>query len=248
MSANPVSGAGYLLRGARLVLRPGLRRYVVIPLLINVAVFATLVVLGARRLGVLVDSLMTWLPDWLDWLAALLWPLFVLVALLVVFFGFSLLANLIAAPFNGLLAEAVEREITGEAGSGPGTPLVAEVARTLASEVNKLGYFALRALPLLLLFAVPGLNLAAPFLWFAFSAWMLALEFSDFPMGNHGIAFREQRRILAGRRLLGLSFGATVMLALMVPLVNFLVIPVAVAGATAMWVDRLRDAVPRAAG
>ena len=53
------------------------------------------------------------LGAWLDWLRYLLWPLFVLTAVLLVFYTFSLLTNLIAAPFNGLLAEAVEKLAAG---------------------------------------------------------------------------------------------------------------------------------------
>ena len=41
------------------------------------------------------------------------------------------------------------------------------------------------------------------------------------------------------RRLLSLAFGGAVMAALAVPVLNFLVIPCAVAGATAMWVEQL---------
>ena len=41
------------------------------------------------------------------------------------------------------------------------------------------------------------------------------------------------------RRLLSLGFGGAVMAALAVPVLNFLVIPCAVAGATAMWVEQL---------
>ena len=53
------------------------------------------------------------LPDWLDWLAFVLVPLAVLAGLTVMFFSFTLLANFIASPFNGLLAEAVELRLGG---------------------------------------------------------------------------------------------------------------------------------------
>jgi CysZ protein len=39
-------------------------------------------------------------------------------------------------------------------------------------------------------------------------------------------------------------FGAAVMVAIAIPLVNFLVIPAAVAGATILWVERLEKVVP----
>lgn len=240
---NPLSGAAYFGRGLALIARPGLRRYVVFPLLVNVAGLIALIYYGAQQLQRLIEAMVAWLPSWLDWLSWLLWPLFAVAAVLIVVWGFSLLANLVAAPFNGLLAEAVERRVTGAepAGAGGGwRRLPRELASALYGELRKLGYFAVRALPMLLLFVIPGVNAAAPLLWLVFGAWMLALEYMDFPMGNHGLAFPRQRRLMAGRRLLGVGFGASVMLALAVPLLQFVVIPAAVAGATLMWVEQFR--------
>ncbi len=236
---NPLTGAACLLRGFRLICRPGLRRFVIIPLTINTLLFTLLL----YYLGDAFNGLLTWLlPQWLlDWLLWIVWPLFALAAICLLWFGFALLAALIAAPFNSLLALAVERELRGhgEEANSDWRGILKEVSRTLWSELRKLSYILLRALPLLLLFLVPGLNLAAPLLWFVFGAWMFSLEYADYPMGNHGILFPEQRRKLAEQRLLSLGFGAGVALALLLPLVNFFVMPAAVAGATLMWVERL---------
>lgn len=51
--------------------------------------------------------------DWLQWLSYLLWPLAVISVLLVFGYFFSTIANWIAAPFNGLLAEQLEARLTG---------------------------------------------------------------------------------------------------------------------------------------
>lgn len=234
---NPVTGGIYFLRGFSLILRPGIRAYVVIPLLINVFVFTGLIYFGAGQLQSLVDGM---LPDWLDWLQWLLLPLFLLAALLVAFFTFNMIANLISAPFNGLLAEAVERQLTGkEPVEGGWQKMLRDLWKTIGSELRKLGYIALRAVPILILMLIPGINVIASILWILFSAWMLAVTYVDYPMGNHGITFPQQRGLLAKRRLMSVGFGASVMAALAVPVLNFLVIPSAVAGATAMWVEEL---------
>ena len=52
--------------------------------------------------------------------------------------------------------------------------------------------------------------------------------------------------LLYGLVLLALGFGGAVMVATAIPLVNFLVIPAAVAGATVLWVERLERAAPGA--
>ena len=243
MSNNPITGAGYFLKGLSIIRQKGLRRFVAVPLLVNVLVFGGAIYVGVTQLRAQMDRLTAWLPDWLDWLTWLIWPLFAIAVLLVVFYGFSLLANLIAAPFNGLLSEAVERKLTGRTmDAGGWKKLLKDFVDSLRSELRKLLYFAVRALPLLLLFVIPLAQVAAPVLWLLFSAWMLALEYVDYPMANHGIVFSKQRSALAGRRLLTLGFGATTMLALMVPVFNFFVMPAAVAGATAMWVEQFPDA------
>ena len=240
---NPVSGALYFLRGFAIVTRPGIRRYVVVPLLINTALFAALAYFGASWLVGFATGM---LPDWLEFLAWILVPGFVVAALMAGFYTFNLLANIVAAPFNGLLAEAVELHLTGRsppsAGRGWGA-FLRELGPAVAAEVRKLAYVAIRSLPPLALFLIPVVNVVAPFVWMVLGAWMLAVTYVDYPMANHGIGFAELRARLADRRLLSLGFGGAAVAALAVPVLNFLVIPCAVAGATAMWVEQLDDGV-----
>lgn len=236
-----VAGVAALFQGMKLLTEPGLKRFVVIPVTINVAVFAILLWVAIDQFEALIAYLMPQLPDWLSWLSWLLWIVFGAASVLLVFFSFSVVANLIAAPFNGLLAEAVERHLTGQAppdGNGLTAALKAAPG-AIVDEIRKLLYFAKWAIPLLLLFLIPVINVAAPFLWALFTAWMLALEYSDYPLGNRGMKGAEQRAALRSRRLAAFGFGGAVMVATMIPLLNFLVMPAAVAGATALWVKRL---------
>jgi CysZ protein len=245
MNNNPATGAGYLLQGLRLLGQPGLRRFVFIPLTVNVIVFSLLIWLGLTQFEALLDSLV---PDsgWLSYVRWLLWPLFAIAVVLVVFFTFTAVANLIAAPFNGLLAEKVEKYLT----SGAPTEdtdwkaLIADIGPSIASELRKLSYFLVRALPLLILFLIPGVNLAAPLLWLLFNAWYMSLEYGDFPMGNHGLKFREQLPQMRNIRFAALGFGSVLTLLMMVPVLNFLAMPAAVAGATALWVGELKPVPP----
>jgi len=248
MTHNPVSGPAYLLEGMRTLARPGLRRYVAVPLLVNVIVFWVIGWIAVDQFGILLDWM---LPQegWLSFLRWLLWPLFAVAAILVVFYTFTAIANLLAAPFNSLLSEQVERQLFGadlsETASSPNTNpaaratgLVAETISSIGSELRKLGYFSLRAALLLPLFFIPVVNVAAPFLWLLFNTWYVALEYSDYPLGNRGMTFPQQRRKLGEIRLTALGFGGAVNLLMLIPVANFLAMPAAVAGATIMCRSR----------
>ena len=230
------TGAGYMLEGFSLLRKPGLRRFVLMPLLINIVLFGGLIgwaygwVDGSSR------AMLSGLPEWLHWLRYIVVPVFVLTSLVVIFYGFSMLANLIAAPFNGLLAEAVECHLTGKSMPGDWRQLLRDIVPSIMSELRKLLYFVLRALPLLLLLLVPLVNVAASVLWVLFSAWMMTVQYMDYPMANHQLFFKDQRARLRKRPLLAWSFGGLVMLCTLVPVINFIVMPAAVAGATAVWV------------
>jgi CysZ protein len=239
-----IKGARYPFIGLRWLPRPRLRRFVIVPLLINTLMFAAVIVWGAQEFGIFMDWLLSYLPTWLDWLRWLMWPLFAVATLLVMFYTFTLAANLIASPFNGLLAEQVEALIRSHVALSSGRPLWKEIVLAPLAELIKLGYFLVRALPLLVLFVIPGVNAIAPALWLVFGAWMLALQYADYPMGNHGVRFPEQRRLLGARWPLALGFGTAVLGLTLIPVVNFLVMPAAVIGATLMWVEHFAPAPP----
>lgn len=106
----------------------------------------------------------------------------------------------------------------------------------MAREWRKLMYYLPRALLLLALYFVPGIGqTVAPVLWFLFSAWMLAIQYCDYPFDNHKVSFADMRRALRQHKTDNLQFGALVSLFTMIPILNLVILPVAVCGATAMW-------------
>jgi CysZ protein len=91
---------------------------------------------------------------------------------------------------------------------------------------------------LLLVFVItliPVINLASPAIWLLFGAWTMAVQFVDYPTENRQQPFRETLDKLKSNRAAALTFGLCATGALMIPLVNFLLIPVAVAGGTVLW-------------
>jgi len=235
----PLRGAAYLGHGFKLINQEGLRRYAVAPLILNGILFGAGIWYGADKFASFIDGL---LPTWLDWLQWLLWPLFAVTVLIAAFYTFTIIANFIASPFNSLLAAQVERRL--------GTTISQSefsITESLLHEVKKFIFLVAWAVPLGVLFLIPGLNLVAPFAWLIFSAWLLALEYCDYPMANHGIPFREQQLRLRGQAMLNLGFGAATLVATSIPIVNLFVMPAAVAGATALWFENMRPNSPTTA-
>jgi CysZ protein len=238
------SGVNYFLEGFQLIKQPGLRAFVFIPLMINLILFAGVMYFAVGKL----DELFTWMngeiPEYLSWLNFFLWPLAVLTMLVVMSFIFSSVMNWLAAPFNGLLAEKVEQHLTGKNLNTGGTvDLIKDLPRILGREWIKLKYYLPRALIFLILFWVPVIGqTAAPILWFLFTAWMMAIQYCDYPFDNHKVPFDDMKFALRNTKGTSFSFGASVTLFSMIPIVNFIVMPVAICGATAMWVDRYREA------
>ena len=231
-------GTDYFTAGFRLVLQPGLRLFVLLPLSINLLLFIGLISVAVQQFDVLLDTFMPSLPDWLSFLEYVLWPMFALLVLVIMFFTFTMMANLLAAPFNGFLSEKVEGVVRGTDLSPPfnWSELLAMVPRTISRELRKLAYFLPRAIALLLLSLIPGINIVATPLWIVFGVWMMAVQYIDFPADNHKLGWNEMLAWLREKRWQSLGFGGMTYLVLLIPVVNLLAMPAAVAGATLFWV------------
>ncbi|MBF8268906.1 MAG: uncharacterized protein HW386_615 [Gammaproteobacteria bacterium] len=224
------------MQGFKLIARPGIRLFVILPLLINTLLFSAVIAFGAHEIINLGDWISSkW--QWAEWIIWLIWPLFVIIAVSVVFYGFTLVANLISAPFNGFLAEAVVIQLAGKTNKQTGglAQLIQEIIAALRNELRKFVYFVLCALPLLFLFIVPIVNTLAPLVWLIFCSWLMALQYLDFPMSNQGMTFPEIRAKLRKRKSLAFGFGMSIMLMSLIPVLNFLAMPVAVTSASKLW-------------
>ena len=242
MITNLFQGIGYFIRGLGLIGKPGIRMYVLIPLTINILLFGSLIIFGYSYFMDMVNYLAPAENSWLSWLRWILIPIFFVTSLIIVFFSFTLIANLIGSPFNSLLAAAVEKHLTGslpESNSSWKAVLISIIPIMLA-ELKKMAYYLLITVPFLILFIIPVVNIIAPFLWVLMIAWVMAVEYTDYPISNHNISFSELRRSLKQRRFMAFGFGGSVMFAMSIPVLNFFVMPVAVAGATAMAVEKLK--------
>lgn len=228
----------YFFRGLTLIHTKGLKRFVLIPLLINLVLFSFAFYILLQQVSAMVSAVQQYLPEWLHWLEYLLIPLGVMSLVIGLAYSFTMVANFIAAPFNGLLSEKVEAHLSGRAIPDTGLAgFVKDIPRMLAREWQKFIYALPRAIVLFVLFLF--LPLIGPVLWFLFTSWLLAIQYADYPYDNHKIDFHTMRGQLRAQPGNSFAFGITVNIACMIPLFNLFVMPIAVCGATAMWVDKL---------
>lgn len=221
-----------LWEGFSLLFTPHIRRYVIWPMLVNILLFSTLFY-GSYHLALYLHAQsVAFLPSWLSFLAWLVWPVMLLLVLLMFVYGFSTLSNLLAAPFNALLSEAVERKFnyTQEQSSS-----WQELWRLIPSTILREGQKILYCLPwwilALILSFIPVVNILSLLI----GAWLIALQYLDYPADNHKIPFPTMRQHLQRKRVLTLSFGSSVLLCSAVPLLNLFVMPASVCAATLLW-------------
>lgn len=237
------SGLYYFTFGWRLILQRKLLPFIILPLLINVTLIIGLVWFFIINIDRWLQSLISFMPSWLDWITVILLPLAILGLLIFFYFTFTTLANFIAAPFNGLLAEKVELQLTGEfLVETSFADIIKDIPRILKREWQKMMY----ALPkLILLFALGFIPLLGqtiiPVLAFIFSSWMVAIQYCDYPFDNHKIDFIKMRNALTRHRTMNFTFGSLVSACTLIPIVNLVIMPVAVCGATAMWIKEYRQ-------
>lgn len=237
------SGFGYFFYGLELAMKPGIRQFVLLPLLANILLVGGALFYLFSHLDSWISHLMGQLPEFLSWLSYLLWPLLVLTILATFSYFFSTLANFIAAPFNGLLAEKVEEQLTQQRVNEDGLlSTLKDTPRILAREWRKLVYVLPKAIGLFLLLLIPALGQTiGPILWFAFTAWILAIQYCDYPFDNHKVSFNDMRYSLKQKQGKAYSFGALVSIFTTIPILNLFVMPIAVCGATAMWVSEFKQ-------
>ena len=228
----PLVAISFLGKGLQLLTHEKLRAFVIIPVLINIVLYSIAFFVSFHYVE---QAIAQFIPDWLQWLSWLLLPLFFIIFFVVSFFSFTVLANLIASPFYGLLSARALSLIDDNA-----QVVELPVMQVIVAESKRLLYIILRMLPLVFLSFLPVINLIAPIAWAIFGAWMLAMEFMAYPLENAGLLFQEQRDLLKSVRVGALSFGGATMLGLSLPVINIVIGSAAVIGAT-LYIHEMRE-------
>lgn len=239
MVRDLLRGLSAPLRAVRLLAgNARLRKLAVMPFLVNVLVFAIgvplMIWLGISLVGDLI-------PDSGVWQGALRLLLQIVVTLAVLVgsvFGFAIVGNIIAAPFNSKLSEAVEQHLTGSV--TPNEGIVGDVMRGIITAIGRLLLFVIFYPPI---FAMQFIPVVGPFLHpvvaVLYGSFVLSLDFSDPTFERHFRRFRPKLGFIWSRKALYLGFGLTAVAMAIIPIVNFLLLPVCVTAAAMLYIEEV---------
>lgn len=255
-----IAGATYPLRGLLIFFRhPRLITYLIFPLLINIIVgiglYVGLLLPGLDLIGGIFDdfdrrfdALIASLPAWLNFLNVLDDILgyvvqIILIGLLLLTIGFLLVqfGVILGSPFYGQLSEQLEKLKTGKLPEPPQGifAMVIDIWRAILFELKKLAILAVIGLPLLLFNFIPGGSLIATIGGITLAAIIVCLDFLDGPLERRRLRFRDKLKVIRNSFPASATFGLVCQALITIPLLNFLAIPVCVAGGTLFFCDRV---------
>lgn len=235
-------GLGDIGRGfAFLNKHPRLWGWVIAPAVVTLVLLGAMIVLVLRIADSLVARVASWLPDAIAGVGG--WVLWVIVLLALIAGGlliFISVAGIVAGPFNELLSEAVEEQVTGK----PGPPFsfgsfLASVLRGIGHGIKRVVIAIIGAVLLFVLGFVPVIGtIAALLLGGYFTARGAAYDCYDAVLSRRDMPYDAKTAYLAANRSRTLGLGAGVAGMLIVPVLNLVSLGVGAAGATLAVLDQ----------
>ena len=229
-------------RGWELCCHSRYRKFVIVPVLINIFVFVLLGGFLLYYVGSWIDYWHQSLPSFLAWLTYLLWPILILIILMVFAYVFSMICALIGAPFYLMLSKAIQQDILGQC--APKTSLIQDaldIPKVLKREFAKsLGHFPYWLLGCVLSY-IPGVNVLTPIYWGGCGARIFAVHFFDYPADNHHHSLKQTKAFIQANKVSCYLLGFWSYLGLSVPILNIFVLPAAVAVASEFYTHRHRQ-------
>lgn len=236
-----LAGLGDFFGGFSLVLAVGsIRKWAIIPMLLNLILFGTLAVLVFLYAG----STVTWMigeahGKWGSVGHVALQVLVIVVGLAAVVVLSLVLSSVIAAPFYTKLAEATLLHLTGRVIADSG-PLWKIAFKTILQEAGKLAIFiGVQAV----LFGIGLIPIVGQIISGGVTFLLLAFEFADYSLEAYGFGVIDRYKFTCQHTGRSLGFGSAAFLCTLIPGLGILTAPVAVAGAARMVVRLKQDNV-----
>jgi len=243
-----------VLRRAFTLLRtnPSLWPWAVLPFLVSLFAFALAIWAFVANLDALAAPLERALDpgepsEWWGWawagpllLLAVLVRWLLLAALAVaIYFLFTVLGGVVAAPFLDVLSERVEQIVTGERARAAGgfADALRAALRSIVEECKRTFFFLGVQLVIVLFGLIPGLQPVAAVASLAWSALFLPLDYTAYALDRRRVPFRARRRWILAHSEAMLGFGGFGLALFFVPGLSFLCLPWLVTSGTLLVLE-----------
>jgi len=243
------------VRGLRFLLaHPRLLTYAAFPTLINIILVLALFFAGMYFAESLADRIVPAQDQWY-WVALSYAIQIVLLAALVLFGAlvFYILAGIICVPFNEVLSQKTEEIFEGIKREEPFSfrLLTKDIMISLKNEIKRTVVMLALLVSLLIIFFIPIVGKAF-YLVFGNIITMLFLAYDnlDYPLGRRRLPFTVKWRFIFKNSPSSLGFGAGALVSVVIPFLNFVIIPLTVVGATILfceiqtWYGKVPDMTP----
>jgi len=236
---NFLAGFRCLTDGMSLLRSSGSGLLIALPAFISLCIVSGGIALVIGQSASLELWLAGFLPDWLDFLGTVLAVLLNVIVVILGLWLFGFIAMVVSSPLHGVLSARFDAAL-GNRGTLIDLRIGPAISSAIRREWRKLRYQLPRMIAVALLSFVPLLNIFAAIAGVLMTAWLMAIQFADLPGENRDQPFDDTLDELRANRGAALGFGIGIALLLSIPVVNFLVIPVAIAGGTLLR-HRLRE-------
>lgn len=238
--ARPLEGAALLLR------HRGLKRFAVLPLLVNIFIYALVIALFIWLLASLdlqvgewqfLGPVGGWLSTALDYvLDTLKWIIAIPIILIVCYFSFTIVGLILAAPFNEMLSARVERRLHDPTAlTGEGSPgMLRDTWVSLTDALQILLRQLLWTIIVLPLIFVPFIGWIPLFI---VTGWFTGLGLVDPTLARHRRSRAEKDALMSARAGEVFGLGVATELMLLVPFLGLGMLPVAVTAGTIIAVN-----------
>jgi CysZ protein len=218
---SPYNGAKYLIKNKNLA------PYIILPISINIIIYILFIVLSYSYLPKFLNNFYSLPESFWGYIIYYIQILLITVLVIsVVIFSFTILANIIAAPFNEFLCRKIMKQNNLEIKE---LPFLKEVKRIIFIEIKK-------ALILIAVAILAFLIALIPFPLFSFISYIIvsstiAYNYLDYSLEVDLIDFQDRTKYFAQKFFYLIGMGIVIQFILIIPILSLILLPTAVTGA-----------------
>ncbi|MBN8584774.1 MAG: EI24 domain-containing protein [Ignavibacteria bacterium] len=217
-------------------------KYSIAPMLINLLIYGSVFILSYSWFT---SSIEGWLGIegteagfWLKFLHTALLIIGFILLLFICYLLFTILGNIITAPFNEEISQRVEEIVTGTK-EGHKMGFWEDAYISIKGEIQKLAFYLIILLLIFSLNLIPVAgSVLSSILGVIFSSYYNALDFLDYPMTRKKMRFRDKLKVTGKGRLITYGFGFISFLLLFLPVINVFMKPILVVAGTSLFYEK----------